>query len=183
MTIPASRWSCDDLGTGCDTTRERTTTRQIYLQIPKGESSLPHITTLCNLGQARHRTPPPTFPHLPITSKLQNPFHSPTVFWRSIFSPPLLPPGIPALAPPAMPALTLSHVSCAFPSGHGSDRHACGRLLQSRPRPRVVIWRSPPDACRRSYGSAVARPFRTASAPPRVVVRRSPPHASRRPRQ
>ena len=106
-----------------------------------------------------------------------------TVFWRSIFCPPLLPPGMPALAPPAMPAPTLSHVSCAFPSGHGSDRHACGRLLRSRPRPRVVIRCSPPDASRHSYGIAVARPFRTASAPPRVVVQRSPPHACRRPLQ
>ena len=44
-------------------------------------------------------------------------------------------PVMPALAPPAIPTPTLSHGSCAFPSGHGSDRHACGRLLWSHLRP------------------------------------------------
>ena len=44
-------------------------------------------------------------------------------------------PVMPALAPPAIPTPTLSRGACAFPSGHGSDRHACGRLLWSHLRP------------------------------------------------
>ena len=42
-----------------------------------GVSISPH--TACNLAQARHSAPPPTFPHIPITNELHNPFHSPTV--------------------------------------------------------------------------------------------------------
>ena len=81
--------------------------------------------------------PPPTVapPAIPVLAPYNNPCD--------------LPPVMPALAPPAMLALPHSRLSCAFPSGHGSDRHACGRLLWSHLYPRVVARRSPPDACRR----------------------------------
>ena len=63
-------------------------------------------------------------------------------------------------APQAALTLALARDSGALPTGHGSARHACGRLLGHS-----------------SSGHALSRPFLNASAPPRVVVRGSPPHA------
>ena len=81
-----------------------------------------------------HRLWPP--PVIPVLAAYSNPCD--------------LPPVLPALAPPVMPAPALFRGSCAFPSGHGSDRHGCGRLLWSRLLLRVVVRRSVPDTCRRS---------------------------------
>ena len=94
--------------------------------------ALPSGHTSAHPLRPRQPSPPPV---IPVLAPSSNPCDLPPVFA--------------ALAPPAMPALALSRGSFAFPSGHGSDRHACGRLLRSPLRLRVEVRRSPPDACRR----------------------------------
>ena len=108
---------------------------------PSDTSSAPLSLNCCAVPSGHTSAHPPRprqlSPPLVITvlAPYSNPFDLPLV--------------LRALAPPAMPALALSRGCCAFPTGNGSGRHACGRLLRSRLRLRVVARRSPPAACHR----------------------------------
>ena len=76
LTIPASQWSCDDLGTGCDTTRRKNNnaTALIY-RFPKARHPCPtsqHFVTSGKLSTT-HIPSPLNYREIP------SPFDTPTV--------------------------------------------------------------------------------------------------------
>ena len=82
LTIPASRWSCDDLGTGCDMTRRKNNNAtDLISRYPTARHPCPtsqHFITSGKRSAARHDPRCPTSHY----REIHSPFDTPTVCGR-----------------------------------------------------------------------------------------------------